>query len=129
MKIQEYACKKDVYAIKTYTEYDGIGSVADSEMKNELVIAVKIHRDVFSKTGYLCNAEAPELLHACVCAMFELVFEMPIIQTVLLTPDMIWEKFYEPEEEVTEELKRYASMALCGLREAFTGYLTERRKG
>ena len=129
MKIKDYADKKDIYTIKSNLDYDGIGSVADPETNNELVIAFKIHRDVFSKTAYLCNEDAPELLHACVCSMFELIYEMPIIQTVLLTPSMIWEKLCEPEDNVTEEIRRFSTMALCGLREAFTGYLSERQKG
>lgn len=125
MKIKEYADKKDLYPM--LKDFDSVGNVVDPQEKNELLIGVKIGRDVYSKMGYYCNEDAPKLLHACVCALFEIIYEMPIIKTVLLTPDNITELLCE-KEEVTEEMRRYAAMALYGLREAFAGHLEERKK-
>ncbi len=125
MKINEYLHKKDQYPM--LKDFDSVGNVVDTEMKNELLIGVKIHRDVYSQMGYHLNEDAPELLHACVCAMFELIFEMPIIKTILLTPDAICDLLCD-KEEVTDEMRRYAAMALTGLREAFAGHLAERNK-
>jgi hypothetical protein len=125
MKINEYFNKKNQYPMME--DFNSIGNVVDTERSNELFIGVRIHRDVYSQLGYYCNEGAPELLHACVCAMFEIIFEMPIIKTVLLTPKDVLELLCE-EDEVTEEMKRYAAMALFALREAFAGYLSERNK-
>jgi len=125
MKTKEYSQKKDQYPM--IKDFDSVGNVIDTEKNNELLLGVKIHRDVYSLMGYNLNEDAPELLHACVCAMCEVIFEMPIIKTVLLTPDNICELLCE-KEEVTEEMTRYAAMALTALREAFAGHLSERKR-
>lgn len=125
MKIREYLDRKEQYPM--LSKSDCIGRVVDIEKGLELVIGVQITRDVYSKMGYLCNEDAPELLHVCVCAMFEQIFEMPIIKTILLKPEMICQSFCE-ENEVSEEVKRYSVMALYALREAFKGHLKERNK-
>ena len=125
MRVESYYDKREQYPMMK--DFDSVGNVIDKEKNNELLVAVKIHREVYSELGYHCNEEAPQLLHACVCAMFELVFEMPIIKTVLLTLDMILELLCE-KEEVTEDMRRYAAMSLYALKEAFAGYLAERNK-
>lgn len=106
---------------------DSIGSVVDTKTKNELAIGVHIHRDVYSGAGYICNEDAPEILHACVCALLEQIHEMPIIKTVLLKPEMIYEAIGD-ENEITEEIVRYSNMTLCALHEAFKGYLYENER-
>lgn len=124
MKVNEFICKKEQYPMNK--ELDNVGNVIDTETNTELIIGVHIHREVYSKMGYICNEDAPELLHACVCALFELIFEMPVIKTIVLTPELIYKSICE-ENEVTEEIVRYSAMALCALSEAFKGYLAKRK--
>ena len=126
MRIQEYLKKREKY-MSLPDNMDSMGTVADSQTKNELIIGVSIHRDVYSKTGYICNEDAPDELHACVCSLLEQIHEMAIIKTVLLKPEMIYEPICDGEEP-TESLVRYSHMVLCALNEVFKGILAEQKE-
>lgn len=117
--------KKEQYPL--LDSFDGIGKVEDTEKGNLLIVTIKVQRDVYSDVGYFCNEEAPELLHQCVENMFDKIFEMPVIKTATLTPDLIWEGM--PEHGKTEESReRYGAMALCALWEAMQDYLRKRNQ-
>lgn len=121
MKIKEYAKLKDKYTLPE--EMISAGNVKESQSGHVLAVGFNTKRYVYSEIGYVCDKEAPEVMHACVCALMEQVFEMPLIKTVLLKPEMIYEKICESEQP-SEEVVYYSNMALCALNEAFKGYLT-----
>lgn len=123
MKLKDYLNIKDQYSMPE--NIDSVGRVVDERRKNELLIGIHIHREVYSETGYICNENAPELLHACVCVLLKHIHEMPIIKTVLLKPEMIYEKICD-KDEITEEIVHYSNMAMYALNEALKGYLFER---
>ena len=124
MKIKEYAALREAYRMPEHVEC--AGNAVDWENNAWLSIGVSIQRDTYHETGYLCYEGASEVFHACVCALLEQIRDMPIIKTVLLTPEMIYGPVCQGEEP-TEEMRYCASMALCALREAFQGCLTLRR--
>ena len=126
MKINEYVEKSKSYMVMP-GNMDSMGNVIDTETKNELMIGVSIHRDVYSKTGYICNEDAPEELHACVCSLLEQIHEMAIIKTVLLKPEMVYGPICDGEEP-TPELVRYSNMALCALNEVLKGIIFEQKE-
>ena len=126
MRTNEYLEKMEQYK-SLPQDMDSMGSVVDTKTGNELVIGVSIHRDVYSKTGYVCNEDAPEELHACVCSLLEQIHEMAIIKTVLLKPEMIYGPICDGKEP-TEGFVRYSHMALCALHESFKGVLQEQRE-
>lgn len=121
VKIQEYASLRNKYVLPEQVE--SAGNVKDNKTGHVLAIGFRSKRYVYSEIGYICDEAAPDVFHACVCALMELVFEMPLIKTVLLTPDMVYSKICG-EEPVTEEVTHYSNMALCALNEAFKGYLS-----
>ena len=125
MKAAEYMNKKEQY-MSLPKDMDSLGTVVDPQTKNELAIGVSIRRDVYNKTGYACNENAPEELHACVCSLLEQIHEMPIIKTVLLKPEMVYGPICDGEEP-EESIVRYSHMALCALNEAFKGVLANQK--
>lgn len=64
----------------------GIGTASDPETGDVIAIGVVTRRRTYNKTGYICQKDAPAELHACACALLELVQDMPVIKTVLLRP-------------------------------------------
>ncbi len=121
MKIKQYADLRNKYTLPK--EMLCSGNVRESKYGHVLAVGFNTKRYVYSEIGYICDESAPDVLHACACAMMELVFEMPLIKTVLLKPEMICEKICG-NEEPSEELLYYSNMVLCGLNEAFKGYLS-----
>ena len=125
MKIQEYAALRDNY--KLPAQMEGAGNVLDKESGHVLAIGFNTHRDVYKELGYICDPDAPEVFHACVCAVLETVYQMPLVKTVLLTPEMAYEKICG-NEKPTEEIERYTYMALCALNEGLRGYVNMRNE-
>lgn len=119
-KIEYYAQKKEMYPLPETMH--SAGTIKDPETGYVLAVGFVEYRDTYHKCGYMCAGNVPKELNACVCALFELVQDMPIIKTKLLVPDMIVEKICE-KEEATEEIKRYSTMALLALCQAFAGYV------
>lgn len=123
INVREYLQKKEQY-YGLPENMDSMGRVVDRKTNNELIIGVSVYRDLYDKTGYLCNEEAPEELHVCACSLLDHVQKMAIIKTVLLTPKEIYESICG-EAEPSEELIYYSNMALCALRESLKGVLYE----
>lgn len=124
MNIEEYAARKDYYRMPEQVEC--AGNAVDQERGTWLSIGVVTHRDTYQKVGYLCHDGASQVFHACVCALLSQIQDMPIIKTMLLTPETV----YGPlcQGEIPDQEVRYCtSMALCALREAFRGCLAVRR--
>ncbi len=122
MDLSRFLEKKDELSLTG--PYDSYGSVNDPVKGNELLIGVRIYRMVYKEMGYSLNEDAPELLHACVIAMLELAYEMPVIKTMLLGPDAIIREVYG-DEEPDEDGIRFANMAACALNEAFKGVVSQ----
>lgn len=118
--IDFYAKKECLYPLPEIMH--GAGTVRDPESGNVLAVGVSINRDTYQKCGYTCAGQVPAELHACVCALFEMIQDMPIIKTRLLTPDMISETVCG-DETATEDIKRYSAMAMAALCQAFVGYV------
>lgn len=123
MKIQQYAQLREQYRMPEQVEC--AGNVVDRPTGAWLSIGILTRRDTYHQTGYLCREDAPEAFHACVCALLQQIQDMPLIKTVLLTPDVIYTAVCG-EEEPTEEIRYAASMALSALRQALQGFLAER---
>ena len=85
MKIEEYAAMRDKYPMPA--DAAGIGTASDPETGDVIAIGVVTRRRTYNKTGYICQKDAPAELHACACALLELVQDMPVIKTVLLRPE------------------------------------------
>lgn len=124
MKIKEYAVLRQKYCMPE--QVGAAGNAVDRKTGAYLSIGIVVQRDTYHKTGYLCHEDASDVFHACVCSLLEQIQDMPIIKTVLLTPDMVWKPLCE-EGEPSEEIKYASSMALCALREAFRGHLAIRQ--
>lgn len=125
MNIEEYAALKDRYRMPEQVEC--AGNAVDRDGKKWLSIGVVTKRDTYHEVGYLCHNGAAQVFHACVCALLKQIQDMPIIKTVLLTPDDIFQLICQ-DEEPSEEIRYCAGMALCALREAFHGCLAMRGK-
>lgn len=122
MNLEKYLCLRENYPLPEQME--SAGHVHDPKTGHVLAVGIMTHRKLYSEIGYVCDADAPDELHACVCSMMELVKGMALIKTALLTPEMIYAPICE-EEQPTEELVYYANMALCALNQALKGYLSE----
>lgn len=103
---------------------DGAGFVNDTQTGCILIVGVKVHREVYQETGYLCQGDTPDGLIACVDALMEMIQDMPVIKTGLLEADTILEKL--GEDHPSEDMKRYGAMAVAALRQAFGEYLSRR---
>lgn len=126
MKIKKYAGMKELFALPDQMEC--AGNVVDKKSGHVLAVGINTKRKLYAELGYICDTEAPDALHACACAMIELVIGMPVIKTVLLTPDQIYGPICEGETP-TEELIYYSNMVLCALNQAFQGYLKTEKEG
>lgn len=124
MKIQEYAALREEYQMPD--EVECAGNAVDRETGAWLSIGARIHRDTYQKTGYLCRQDASETFHACVCSLLRQIQDMPVIKTVLLTPEMVLTPLCEEGEAPTEEMRYAASMALSALRQTLRGYIATR---
>ncbi|MGN0373025.1 MAG: hypothetical protein ACI4F3_09435 [Enterocloster sp.] len=125
MNLKRYSELRKKFPLPEYME--SAGNAADPATGHVLSVGIMTRRKLYSEVGYICDADAPEELHACVCSMLEQIKGQAIIKTVLLTPRMI----YEPVcggEKPTEQLMHYADMALCALNQAFKGYLSNERE-
>lgn len=121
--IQEYAGRAEQYGIPELT--DGSGFVMDQENGMVLVIGIAVYRETYQKCGFFCREDTSEKLKACVCALFELVQDMPVIKIRLLSPEQVLEKL-GCREKADYELERYAAMAIAGLNQAFGDYMRKR---
>lgn len=123
MKLAEYAALKDRYRMPDQVEC--AGNAVDRERGTWLSIGVVTHRDTYQEVGYLCHDGASQTFHACVCALLRQIQDMPIIKTVLLTPESVYGPICEGEEP-SREIRYCADMALCALRQALRGCLAMR---
>lgn len=123
MKIEEYAAMRDKYPMPA--DAAGIGTASDPETGDVIAIGVVTRRRTYNKTGYICQKDAPAELHACACALLELVQDMPVIKTVLLRPEDVCARLCGDETPAPSLLRR-AALALAALRQALQGLLAER---
>ncbi len=123
MKIEEYAAMRDKYPMPA--DAAGIGTASDPETGDVIAIGIVTRRRTYNKTGYICQKDAPAELHACACALLELVQDMPVIKTVLLRPEDVCARLCGDETPVPSLLRRSA-LALAALRQALQGLLAER---
>ncbi len=123
MKIEEYAAMRDKYPMPA--DAAGIGTASDPETGDVIAIGVVTRRRTYNKTGYICQKDAPAELHACACALLELVQDMPVIKTVLLRPEDVCARLCGDETPAPSLLRRSA-LALAALRQALQGLLAER---
>lgn len=123
MKIEEYAAMRDKYPMPA--DAAGIGTASDPETGDVIAIGVVTRRRTYNKTGYICQKDAPAELHACACALLELVQDMPVIKTALLRPEDACARLCGDETPAPSLLRR-AALALTALRQALQGLLAER---
>lgn len=123
MKIEEYAAMRDKYPMPA--DAAGIGTASDPETGDVIAIGVMTRRRTYNKTGYICQKDAPVELHACACALLELVQDMPVIKTALLRPEDVCARLCGDETPALSLLRR-AALALTALRQALQGLLAER---
>lgn len=123
MKIEEYAAMRDKYPVPA--DAAGIGTASDPETGDVIAIGVVTRRRTYNKTGYICQKDAPAELHACACALLELVQDMPVIKTVLLRPEDVCARLCG-DETPDPSLLRRSALALAALRQSLQGLLAER---
>ena len=123
MKIEEYAAMRDKYPMPA--DAAGIGTASGPDTGDVIAIGVVTRRRTYNKTGYICQKDAPAELHACACALLELVQDMPVIKTVLLRPEDVCARLCGDETPAPSLLRR-AALALTALRQALQGLLAER---
>ena len=123
MKVEEYAAMRDKYPMPA--DAAGAGTASDPETGDVIAIGVVTRRRTYNKTGYICQKGAPAELHACACALLELVQDMPVIKTALLRPEDVCARLCGDEKPAPSLLRR-AALALTALRQALQGLLVER---
>lgn len=123
MKIEEYAAMRDKYPMPA--DAAGIGTASDPETGDVIAIGVVTRRRTYNKTGYICQKDAPAELHACACALLELVQDMPVIKTVLLRPEDVCARLCGDETPAPSLLRR-AALALAALRQSLQACLSTR---
>lgn len=123
MKIEEYAAMRDKYPMPA--DAAGIGTASDPETGDVIAIGVVTRRRTYNKTGYICQKDAPAELHACACALLELVQDMPVIKTVLLRPEDVCARLCGDETPAPSLLRRSA-LALAALRQSLQACLSTR---
>ena len=123
MKVEEYAAMRDKYPMPA--DAAGIGTASDPETGDVIAIGVVTRRRTYNKTCYICQKDAPAELHACACALLELVQDMPVIKTALLRPEDVCARLCGDETPAPSLLRR-AALALTALRQALQGLLAER---
>lgn len=101
------------------------GTASDPDTGDVIAIGIVTRRRTYNKTGYICQKDAPAELHACACALLELVQDMPVIKTVLIRPEDVCARLCGDETPVPSLLRRSA-LALTALRQALQGLLAER---
>lgn len=120
MNLKRYSDLRKAYPLPEQME--SAGNVVDPVTSHVLSVGIRTHRKLYAEVGYVCDSEAPEALHACVCSMLEQIKGNAVIKTALLTPGMIYQPVCE-NDKPTEEMIHYSEMALCALHEALKGYL------
>jgi hypothetical protein len=123
--VAEYAALRAEYPLPE--EMESAGNVADRGTGHVLSIGIVTHRELYWKTGYICDTDAPETMHACVCSLLKQIQKMPVIKTVLLTLEMIYTQICKGNAP-TPEILHYSQMALCALQKALEGYLKIRNQ-
>lgn len=123
MKIEEYAAMRDKYPMPA--DAAGIGTASDPETGDVIAIGVVTRRRTYNKTGYICQKDAPAELHACACALLELVQDMPVIKTALLRPEDVCARLCGDETPAPSLLRRSA-LALAALRQSLQACLSTR---
>lgn len=103
----------------------GFGTASDPETGDVIAIGVVTRRRTYNKTGYICQKDAPAELHACACALLELVQDMPVIKTVLLRPEDVCARLCGDETPAPSLLRR-AALALAALRQSLQACLSTR---
>ena len=88
----------------------------------DVAIGVVTRRKTYARTGYVCQKDAPAELHACACALLELIQDMPVIKTVLLKPEDICAKLTDAPPE---KLLRLSTLCLAALRQTLSACQTE----
>ncbi len=122
-KIKQYASMSESYTLPT--QMHGAGSGFDPETGHVLAIGFVARRETYAETGYICDKNAPQKLHACVCALLSEVQDMPLIKTALLSPEVIL-KLLCKEVTADEEIKRWMAFSLEVLNKALESYLSYR---
>ena len=123
MKIEEYAAMRDKYPMPA--DAAGIGTASDPETGDVIAIGIVTRRRTYNKTGYICQKDAPAELHACACALLELVQDMPVIKTALLRPEDVCARLCGDETPAPSLLRRSA-LALAALRQSLQACLSTR---
>lgn len=123
MKVEEYAAMRDKYPMPA--DAAGIGTASDPETGDVIAIGVVTRRRTYNKTGYICQKDAPAELHACACALLELVQDMPVIKTALLRPEDVCARLCGDETPAPSLLRRSA-LALAALRQSLQACLSTR---
>lgn len=122
MKVEEYAALREKYPMPA--DAVSAGTASDPETGDVIAIGIVTRRRTYNKTGYICQKDAPAELHACACALLELVQDMPVIKTVLLRPEDVCALICG-DETPAPNLLRCAALALTALRQALKGRLEE----
>lgn len=120
MKIEDYAALRDNYPMPE--DAVAVGTAADPETGDLVAIGIVTRRKTYARAGYLCQKDAPAELHACACALLELIQDMPVIKTVLLKPGDICAKL---SDAPPEGLRRPAALCLAALSQTLSACLTE----
>ena len=126
MELERYAALREKYPLPAQMESEG--HAVDKKTGHVLAVGIKTHRRLYWEAGYTCDVGAPMELHACACALMELIQGMAVIKTILLTPEMVYRPVCKGDKP-TKELIYFSQMALCALNQAFQGYLGELAEG
>lgn len=124
MKIERYAALRERYRMPD--PVGCAGNAVDRRTGAWLSIGACTHRDTYQTVGYLCHENASDAFHACVCALLEQIRDMPVIKTVLLTPEAVLAPLCEEGDTPTDEMRYAAALALAALRETLKGHLAAR---
>lgn len=101
------------------------GTASDPDTGDVIAIGIVTRRRTYNKTGYICQKDAPAELHACACALLELVQDMPVIKTVLLRPEDVCARLCG-DETPDPSLLRRSALALAALRQSLQACLSTR---
>ncbi|MFR5780897.1 MAG: hypothetical protein ACLUEK_03165 [Oscillospiraceae bacterium] len=122
MKVEEYA------AMRTNTPCPPTPSAPDRlgpDTGDVIAIGIVTRRRTYNKTGYICQKDAPAELHACACALLELVQDMPVIKTALLRPEDVCARLCG-DETPDPSLLRHSALALAALCQSLQACLSTR---
>lgn len=101
------------------------GTASDPDTGDVIAIGIVTRRRTYNKTGYICQKDAPAELHACACALLELVQDMPVIKTALLRPEDVCARLCG-DETPDPSLLRHSALALAALCQSLQACLSTR---